>query len=114
MSIFPGYFPRQCLDGFTQSPWPTELANNRLIWSLCLKHKNHGLTTVKIAVAIAVGINNDGAVTYAAMSERLGLSVGASTKHYISTVDVAWVKMQETGPIVYPKNKSCSEEGNTC
>lgn len=79
---------RKCLEGFTQNP---NEAVNSLIWNICPKGKNHGLTTVKTAVAIAVGIFNDGGRTYAAVLEQLGLSAGNFTEQFITTVDSARV-----------------------
>ena len=52
---------------------------------------DHGLTTATTAVAVAVGIFNDGAMTYAAQLKHLGLSVGVFTKQFITSADSARV-----------------------
>ena len=51
---------QKCLEGYTQNP--NESINN-LIWKFCPKRKNHGLTTVNTAVALA---------TYARVMKKLG------------------------------------------
>ena len=79
---------RKCLEGFTQNP---NESVNSIVWKLCPKDKNHGLTTVTTAVAVAVGIFNDGAMTYAAVLKHLGLSVGVFTKQFITSADSARV-----------------------
>jgi len=60
---------QKCLEGYTQNP--NESINN-LIWKFCPKRKNHGLTTVNTAVALAIGVFNDGSVTYARVMKELG------------------------------------------
>ena len=75
---------RKCVEGYTQN---SNESVNGLIWKLCPKHKNHGLTTVNTAVALAVTLFNDGAKTYASVLEELKLTVGSFTQLFINQVD---------------------------
>eukprot|EP00745_Piridium_sociabile_P043372 TRINITY_DN88658_c0_g1_i4.p1 TRINITY_DN88658_c0_g1~~TRINITY_DN88658_c0_g1_i4.p1 ORF type:complete len:192 (-),score=30.36 TRINITY_DN88658_c0_g1_i4:167-742(-) len=51
---------RKCVDGYTQN---ANESLNCVIWKYCPKTKNNGLTTVNIAISIAVCLFNDGAST---------------------------------------------------
>ncbi|KAK7505173.1 hypothetical protein BaRGS_00003743 [Batillaria attramentaria] len=79
---------RKCLEGFSQN---LNEAVNSTVWDFCPKHTNHGLTTVTIAVAIAVCIFNDGGRTFRDVLTHLGLSVGVFTEQLITNVDTARV-----------------------
>ncbi|GFN77290.1 hypothetical protein PoB_000379600 [Plakobranchus ocellatus] len=67
---------KKCLESYTQNA--NECLNDT-IWKLCPKHKYHGFTTVKTAVAIAVAVFNDGTKSYIAIMEEMGLK---STRYF--------------------------------
>ena len=74
---------RKCLKGYMQNP--NESINN-LIWKFCPKRKNHGLTTVNTAVALATGFFNDGSITYARVMRELGLTAGPFARACFSDI----------------------------
>ena len=79
----------KCLKGLTQNA--NESINN-LIWKFAPKKKNHGVVTVNTAVALAVGVFNDGAVTFASVLKELGLFVGPFARKCFFDKDVRRVR----------------------
>lgn len=75
---------KKCVRGFTQNA--NESINN-LIWKFAPKKKNHGIVTVKTAVALAVGVFNDGAVTLALTMKQLDLEVGVHARRCFDEMD---------------------------
>ena len=75
---------KKCLEGYSQNP---NESINSIIWKICPKKKNHGLCTVNISVALAVGLFNDGAVMYAKVMEKVGLKVGRFAAACFTRID---------------------------
>ena len=75
---------KKCLEGYSQNP---NESINSLIWKYSPKVKNHGVTVVNTAVALAVGVYNDGAKTYASVMNELGIHVGPYASACFSDID---------------------------
>ena len=76
----------KCLEGYTQNA--NECVNS-VIWTLCPKRKNHGLTTVNTAVAVTVCIFNEGARTLAAILKNMDISAGVFCLSFLEKKDTA-------------------------
>ena len=63
-----------------------------LIWKFCPKKKAHGLVSVESAVAIAVGVYNDGAKTFLDILKALNLSVGLYAQTWAKKQDAERIK----------------------
>ncbi|KAK7111401.1 hypothetical protein V1264_011038 [Littorina saxatilis] len=79
----------RCLGGYTQNP--NESLNSQ-IWKYCPKKKAHGIDTVEAAVAIAVGVFNDGSRTFGDILSQLNLTVGKFARACFSAKDTRRIK----------------------
>lgn len=84
---------KKCVRGYTQN---ANESQNNLIWKFAPKKKNHGIVTVKMAVALAVGVFNDGAITFAATMRQLNLEVGVHARRCFEEIDAERVQNAQT------------------
>ena len=85
---------RKCLDGYTQN---SNESVNSVIWKHCPKHKNHGVTVVKIGLAIAVCSFNDGAMALKSIMTNMELTVGKFALDFFTAKDIARIKNAQRG-----------------
>lgn len=79
----------KCLDGYTQNA--NECVNS-VVWKYCPKKKNHGVTVVKIAAAMAVSVFNDGAQALLDIMRAMELRVGKFASDYGDQKDSRRIK----------------------
>ncbi|KAL8607807.1 hypothetical protein ACOMHN_005362 [Nucella lapillus] len=84
---------RKCVQGYMQNA--NESINN-LVWKLCPKTKNHGITTVNTAVALAVCIFNDGATLMEAVLNRMNIEAGDFAKTFFAHKDTYRILTSQT------------------
>ncbi|KAL8594428.1 hypothetical protein ACOMHN_018136 [Nucella lapillus] len=84
---------RKCVQGYTQNA--NEIINN-LVWKFCPKIKNHGITTVNTAVALAVCIFNDGATLLEAVLNRMNIEAGDFAKTFFAHKDTYRILTSQT------------------
>ena len=77
---------RKCLKGYTQN---ANESVNSLVWRFAPKRKNHGVHVVNTALALAVGVFNDGAGTYAKVMRELGIKVTELARSSFEHIDAA-------------------------
>lgn len=70
---------RKCVEGYTQN---ANEALNGVIWKLCPKTGNHGLTTVNTAPGIGVSLFNDGASALGVILKKTGLACWGFHKRF--------------------------------